>query len=463
VYRLIHAAIAALCVSSCLGRSTFILGTLADSGDANTHNAGDPASPMPWGQWAATQNLPDCPAGSPELLVTTTTDELEGGTTLADPANAGSFLSLVEALTIAANRAGPDTILFDEAVFAPDSDASILFDGDPSLPNTSAVCIDARNRHVHLRFSETCGNRCMATFSGGSLLLGLEIDAHVGGDNKWFLNASQAAGCLLTADAFSAGAFMLMGTGSVVGPGNYFKSGPFNNNESGVVTDGLFCTAPVVRDNYFGYDPRTARAEGFGSIGTGVLVWVPMTITGNVFAGLTDPLWFGALSEAGDVVFSENWVGVDKAGNPTLPCGLKGPLSNQGRLIIGPNNVIAHNDLGVEIRSNAYPVRVTHNSIYANQTAGISYLTGWAGEGPTPPTLTAVTTTRVTGSCAEAGDVELFADDGNQGQTFLATTPCTVGVDFSLSVIPPSGRNLTATVTNAVGYTSRFSSPWAVP
>jgi hypothetical protein len=56
--------------------------------------------------------------------------------------------------------------------------------------------------------------------------------------------------------------------------------------------------------------------------------------------------------------------------------------------------------------------------------------------------------------------VELFADPGDQGATFLATTTCS-GRAFSVAGAFPAGLNATAT-ENVGSATSPFSPPVAI-
>ncbi|MBW2736909.1 MAG: hypothetical protein JRH20_31385, partial [Deltaproteobacteria bacterium] len=86
-----------------------------------------------WAAYAASLDVPAC-VGALALEVNTTSVELDGGTALSDPANAGPTLSLMEAVQIAANRTERVAIVFSEAVFPPQSPSTISMDTSCSLP-----------------------------------------------------------------------------------------------------------------------------------------------------------------------------------------------------------------------------------------------------------------------------------------------------------------------------------------
>lgn len=139
---------------------------------------------QPWGAFAAALDVPACPPG-PVLVVDTTSDELDGPTTLADPLEAGPTLSLVEALWIADNRPGPDTITFDAAVFPVEAPATILFSGQRVVPSPSLeVCLDGRGRGVVLDWAPAAQPQpedryspspYLPTLGTGSLWVGLTL------------------------------------------------------------------------------------------------------------------------------------------------------------------------------------------------------------------------------------------------------------------------------------------------
>jgi parallel beta-helix repeat protein len=150
-------------------------------------------------------------------------------------------------------------------------------------------------------------------------------------------------------------------------------------------------------------------------------------------------------------------------GETPLPNGQAGITIDQGahNTVIGPENVIVHNPMGVNIMgADSVGNTITQNNIYSN-TEGISLLEGGNGE-LAPPTiigfnLSAGTIEGVT--CARC-TVEVFSTDADQGDVYEGqTTSDGVGY-FTLDAGDAfGGPHLTATVTDAAGNTSGFSRP----
>ena len=143
-------------------------------------------------------------ADNGSLLVTTTDDELDGGAAITTVAQAGGAadLSLREAIVIANNRYGPDTIRFDSAVFPAASERTIavgagmtipeplpeITDGDTTIDGSgSLVAIDGGTRafaegtdllltsgvrtrfdHLIVRNVTAVYGSCIGIFAGGN-------------------------------------------------------------------------------------------------------------------------------------------------------------------------------------------------------------------------------------------------------------------------------------------------------
>lgn len=125
-------------------------------------------------------------------------------------------------------------------------------------------------------------------------------------------------------------------------------------------------------------------------------------------------------------------------------------------------NVIRNNGIGVRLSNGTAGITLTRNQIFGN-AAGIDIAAGGNG-GILPPVITALNP--VGGSAPANAVVEVFADDGDQGETFVGTVQA--GPDgawsFPLNAYtsPHAGKNLTATATGSAGNTSAFSAPEAV-
>lgn len=404
---------------------------------------------MTWGDYASTLDVPLC-APAQTLVVTTTSATLDVGTSLVDPAQAGPELSLPEALWLAFNRPGPDTILFDATVFKVDAPATITMPQAGQLPRDLVdTCIDGRGRGVIVDWGRPdAGSVAHADaiwgVGAGSLQVGLVLLNPPYGQSVH----GQVAGCRLATDgetaAVGASSYPALVSG-LIGPGN-------------VLFRGVQLSSGVMRGNYINYDPLTGAQ--FGDDATVQVSGSNGIIEDNVLSGL-----FVSLFYSGEVTIRNNWVGVTpsgvrlrtRAGGVTIS-SYAGPITmTTASATVGPGNVITAGVTGIS-GIGAGRLRITRNRIFGNQN-GIEY----SQASPlAAPTISAADQGVVRGTCATTGHVEVFADSGNQGEQFIGETDCATGT-WSLPFIRPSLPNVTATLTDPQGHTSRFSEPLLVP
>lgn len=439
-------------------------------------------SDMPWGDYAASLDVPDCPSGNAVLTVNTAADELAGdfiGSTalLSSVQDAGPTLSLREALWIAANNSATAfTIRFDDAVFPVQRPARILLDGPYDFPaNVAGACIDGRERGVVVEWPPpealaccdytdlTCRVTCVWGMSG-SLQVGLTL---LSAPTRYVVGyGTQVAGCRFNTD----GGVSVRGenTATIEVQGDATGFGP--GNVVGAVTGvsyALWVTLPssapaVVRDNYFGYDPTTREHFTVGHRAVGVNG--PAAITDNVFVVDTVAIGDGGLppGDATAIVVAGNWLGylggdADGAAPGQIVATATFVSSTDGRFTVGPDNVVTGAAAVANVGANG--VRLTRNSLFRNAAVLV------AGASPVAPLIGVATTTLVSGTCAVAGLVEVFSDAADQGEQFLGDAPCDgPALTWQLAdPLSPRWRNLTATLTDAQGRTSTFSAPMAVP
>jgi hypothetical protein len=67
------------------------------------------------------------------------------------------------------------------------------------------------------------------------------------------------------------------------------------------------------------------------------------------------------------------------------------------------------------------------------------------------------------GTCPVAGTVEVYSDPADQGERYLGTVACDGVSPWALLVSAPSGRNVTAILTDTSSRSSGFSAPLSVP
>ncbi len=419
---------------------------------------------LPWGSYAATLDVPACPASpNPTLIVNGLSSELDGGETLADPTLAGTTLSLRESLFIAANRVGSDTIMFDVGVFPMAAPATITLGEDPFPNNVGPICLDGRERGVIVAWGTDMFSSNMWNLNGsGSLMVGLTL---LKPPLEMRVVNSQVAGCRYNTDGYISAPLnrpwaFEVGAGGVMGPGNVFADDVTPIRWSPGATD------VTVRGNYFGVDPLTRRwiaTEGYtweliDSIMLDANIGGRLFVTGNRIASrgrLFDTL---QSSSPLGVVMTDNRIGRIEgfAGLPADLGGIYVDLPNW-TIAVGPGNTITGTAAAVTIVNGN--VQITQNSITGN-TAAIVHLDATP---PEPPVITNVSATAVTGSCAGEGLVELFADTLAEGAVWLGSTACTGLLAWSIAAAAPVGYNVTATFTDASARTSVFAEPFPVP
>lgn len=419
--------------------------------EAGAGSREDGGAPLTWGEHAATLDVPACSSEAAALLVTTTGTELDGGETLADPSQAGPALSLVEALWIAANRPGSDTIVFDAAVFPAARPAMILLDSATRVPTNALVdtCIDARGRGVVVDWSGDRQAHATAIWNigAGSLQIGLTLLRLP--FEQVLTSGGQIAGCRVGTDghdvALTARPWLLdvVGAGPVVGPGNVF---------AGDTALRLGGSGAMVRGNDFGVDPLTRRRLDLGSVAE---LNAAASFRGNVFATAFCLPGVGG----GGATLHENFFGVDRD-LQALPEPRVGALYlSDGRFALWRNTIHGAATAAVHIGAWA-TVTLSQNSITRN-ALGIVF----DGDAPLPPpTVDELREGYIEGSCSHVDNhVEAFADAGDQGELYLGASQCNSGARWHVLHTAAAGLHITAIQTDPAGHSSAFSAPRVVP
>ncbi|CAA9358456.1 MAG: hypothetical protein AVDCRST_MAG93-7505 [uncultured Chloroflexia bacterium] len=257
------------------------------------------------------------------------------------------------------------------------------------------------------------------------------------------------------------------------------------NSGDGVEISHETCTTQnSVAGNYIGTDVTGSSATSGVHANTGFAVTLEDGASANtigpnnVMANNTKGgVQMYGYNDVGNRVF-ENRIGVGLNGT-ALPNG----SGSYGVLIryhatdalIGPNNIIANNGVGVMVRDNDNDQStITQNSMYSNSGLGIDlgpsdvnlnnqYVHSGPNERLNFPVLTSASLTAVAGTACVTCTVEVFvADSGagayGEGKRYLQKA--VVGSDgrFTVSITGVAvGDVVTATATDATGNTSEFS------
>jgi CSLREA domain-containing protein len=160
-----------------------------------------------------------------------------------------------------------------------------------------------------------------------------------------------------------------------------------------------------------------------------------------------------------------NLIGVTRSGAPASngPYGVQ--IDSRATLTtLGPDNEIAHNDVGVKVLGEGTDANtITRNSIHDNGGLGID-LDAVANDQVNRPVISSTTSSSVSGTACGRCVVEVFVTDGGgdgagEGRTYLASGTADDGGAFSVPIPSSStARTVTATATDPAGNTSEFSS-----
>lgn len=403
-----------------------------------------------------------------QVVVTTASDVLDGDISSVAGLNAfpgaDGKISLWEALFAVNNTPGTEliTIAFDDGYAI-----AISFWGIP-LPiiTRGNVAIDAAGYDVQIYGNNAFTGIQFATVSGIQVR-GLRFDGCVTG-----LNLSHVTDCVVTGCHFGLSVLNLTGMilensqGVVLGGAAAHERNVFGNNVL-VAVSAQGGSDHRIQNNFVGVaaDGVTPAPNGRGIfLDQGA---VDCEVLDNLISGNTIGIEIVAAGTARHEI-QGNRMGMDLSGSTPLPnqTAIRVAESAADILIGGEDpahaNHIAHNTAGILAEGAATgPVQILGNAIHDNTDGGILLADG-ANDGIAAPVLTSVDA-GVAGTASPFSRVEIFADDGGQGETFLEAVHASSTGDFLGTVdvtrYPHEGRNITATATIAARGTSEFSAP----
>ncbi|MDG2224390.1 MAG: PKD domain-containing protein [Rubripirellula sp.] len=274
----------------------------------------------------------------------------------------------------------------------------------------------------------------------------------------------------------------------------------FRNLVSGNLSDGIYIGGAetqenLVRGNWIGTE--VSGTLPLGNLGAGVRIAddagenvIGGESGGNVIAANTDGVLVGTLADGTSVSIQSNWIGTNQAGLTGL--GNAGVGINAGDDMVlggvepGQGNVLAYNQIGVQISDPSAISVLRGNSIYSNLGLGIDV--GQGGEAAVTPndpteedgiqnfpvlsTVVAGNTTTISGALqSSVGDFELDfyasaeADSSGygEGKRYLGSTTISTDTSGFKSFLVEDlgftidGEFVSVTATAATGSTSEFS------
>jgi hypothetical protein len=273
--------------------------------------------------------------------------------------------------------------------------------------------------------------------------------------------------------AASGGSGNLIG-GTEAGAGNVIANG-----SRGIV---VYADNTTIQGNLIGTDATGTR--NFGANSQAIRVEANGAIIGgstesarNIISGSKTAQGISLIGNT--TTIQGNYIGTDITGTQAIPNAQSGIYlfeSSTNNLIggtgSGEGNMIANNNGGIGVQGIAsINNTIAGNSLFSNNGVGISILEG-ANAGRLAPTLTTAirsdNQTRIAGNLTAPASttvrVEFFSDATTEGRQYLGASNVTTdgAGNATFDVIldqKATGQNITATVTDATGNTSKLSSP----
>jgi hypothetical protein len=404
--------------------------------------------------------------------------------------------SLRQAILDAEAHAGPDTVLFN----IPDNDTG--YDGNNGVWTIPSVAecyrfkigetvIDGSSQTINQGDRNSLGpeiaidgrllsvspNNCFLITSrknaiSGLVLFGFKSNAinigENGANNHIFGNyiGTNATGNDIIRNEYgiqiSQGA-----SNNIIGGSKANERNVISGSNSGIILTET--TNNIIQGNLIGTDATGTFALGHDHSGITISSGAINNIIGGIAEGegnlISGNGWYGVSIEYEDSDSNQvigNKIGTDISGTrsiPNLNSGVRVSGDAQYNQI-GPGNLIRHNlEYGLEIiHANALYNRITQNMIYDNQIGGIMLRDGGNSELPAP-VITSINP--VAGTASPFAIVEIFSDSSDQGRIYEGSAVADGNGDFSWTGTP-SGPSITATATDQLGNTSKFSSSYIV-
>ncbi len=386
------------------------------------------------------------------LVVTTANDEIDGADTMVDVSEAGGLndLSLREAIRIANNRAGPDTITFSASVFPADTPTTIEIDPNliglfrlPKITGSGTVLDGTGSDVIVDGGCRDIGGAGLIVEGNNITVVNLAIRDHANGNAINIQNADHVILDGVDARSFCAGAddgLVILRSQNVT-----VTNGRFAGQFAIYVADSDIITL---------LNSTVAECRGYCLLVGGNSRY--LTIKNNDFSR-SDGV--GASLRGIDTgLFEANTVNFSGAnGVDTSSCD---------RLTVIGNTIHSNSGFGIELINNTI-TKISQNSITGNTVDGI-------GSNATSSTIGSYNagTGEVSGTTGAADNsvVEVFVDIVDQGKCLVGSGLVSSGAFTVPIILPGVGEpcfgyaSLTTTVTGPGSNpkTSAFSSPFAL-
>ncbi len=343
-----------------------------------------------------------------------------------------------------------DTITFDTNVFPPGSPVTIyLTSGLPELTQGN-LTIDASDSGVILDGSKMTTPdpiHGLSISSNNNTIRGLQL---VSFSDAGIALHSGAQHNIIGGER-STGAGPLGQGNLLVGNGNF-----------GIGLWGEGTSFNVIQGNYIGIDLEATATWGHPRDGIHSNGANDNLITGNLIGGNDTGVYLCCVAEGRNRV-TDNIIGTDASGTISLGNRQAGVLIDRtGNNMIGPGNIIAHNDgAGIMFWGDTPRNTITQNSIYDNggQGIGSDFSSNVRLDAPLILDFDLQAGSLAGLACSNC-TIEIFSDNSDEGAIYEGQATADSSGVFAFSKGSSfTGPHLTAAVSDPEGNTSQFSLP----
>jgi parallel beta-helix repeat protein len=201
-----------------------------------------------------------------------------------------------------------------------------------------------------------------------------------------------------------------------------------------------------------------SRLSGIRFSGSNTTI-ISNTIKGNTRSGICG--WNSGTTIQDSTIQGNEITENGGASGTDLECPIQGGviISNTIDTLVSGNEILDNIGAGITVRAGAEN-QILSNSISGNSGGGIVLLEGANGN-ISAPRISQASSTNVSGTSCPLCHVQIFTDDGDQGQSFVKATTALVDGSFSVTIAPGAlvHPHVTATNTDPSGNTSPFAEP----
>ncbi|MCC6142586.1 MAG: right-handed parallel beta-helix repeat-containing protein [Candidatus Hydrogenedentes bacterium] len=409
--------------------------------------------------------------------------------TIAVTTNASYGVGSLFAAIVQSNGNGqPDTIVFPASfILSQTITLPAITENGTTIDGSGSTLVSIDGNGKEMFATSLVNDFTLRNIQIANSLYGVHI---IGGQNNQVLNCtvssstwplyiqgnattSQVRGCTISNN--TNGMFIVNSNNSTVGGTTAAERNRISaNNSHGLTIQGTSALNNVIIGNWFGLNVLGTLAEA--NIGNGIritggrnnIIGGTTSAERNVISGnFVNGIQIDNANASGNVIIG-NYIGTDRFGSAPVPNTVAGVSITSGShdnrvggTSLGEFNLIRYNIFGVAVNgSTTLRNQIRQNAIFDNTTSGIS-LTNSGNTNLAAPVFQQAAP--LSGTVVANGTVDIYIDDNGQGEIWVDSVSSIAGVFFSafdMSVF--EGEYATATLTDSLGNTSPFSTPFLI-